>query len=532
MTLIANLQPGLLNLVLVDKTQPVLLTVQISVSGIGAACQTQYGNTPADLPQVTIKDVSGNILKQWVASTSTLSKGTLGLSVSQDISSLVQSLEIVDIEFGAVPCEAFPDGVEDLTSVTIAASLNYTSLPYNNTNVQSLTIPGYLWGIGLPAWPGTNLDLSLWDGESSVVLQTILTSNDGNTGLYINGTLVASSDSILSPTENVNQDISAYVKQGINTVSIVAGWYHSNPVDFTNDLGFSDMVFSFNSAAPIPVITANASVQNNEVQTVNALTSVLSGALSVYTNIASTLEVDTHGLASPSVVTIQDASTETKIPISQTMSGDVESFPVDFYMVVNGVKYFLETLTFQVSVTVTDFRPVISIADTNLYVTADGTNFIGTVICSFQVDNSKGTSPVTINTGIIFFGESDDSFTVPAGAIMVASISHSFVGSVAATNSTAIGISVICAGIDGPSATVDPPANNVMILGTPPTLPQPVFSTPGSTSGQVPPTQTPPVIATPTPIIVLSTDEKIVIGGAAAATAFIALAVFLGRKKK
>lgn len=533
MTLITDLQPGLFNLVLVDKTKPIILNVQIQLSlspANVAACQTEYNNNPSELPHVIIKDTSGNILKQWSLGSSDLDSAVknstpMSLIVNQDISSLLSGLEIVDIEFGASPCEAN----ETVTPVVITASLNYTNLPYNNTNVQSLSIPGYYWGIGIDAWPGSNLDLSLWDGKSSVILKTILTSNDGYLKLYINNQLVASSDSNLSETQNIDQDISAYVKQGINSISIFSNPYHSNPIDFVDNLGFSTMVFLFNSAAPIPIITANASVQNNEVHDVNGITSVISGELSVFADKAQSIVVDTKGLASPSIITIPDATQETKIPISITLQKDVQSFSIDFYLLVEGKQYFLQTQSFNLDVSVTDFRPTISIIDTKLYVTQNADNFIGTIITSFQVDNTKWTKPVSISTEMAFFGQSNGSFSVPAGAIMVAEIEHSFVGSIAAVNSTAIGISIICAGTDGPSVSIDPPANNILTIASPPALSQPTFSTPGG--GVITPSP-PSSSGQGTQAIVLSKTEIIMLVGVAAGGAIIFVTSLFSRKHK
>lgn len=288
-------------------------------------------------------------------------------------------------------------------------------------------------------------------------------------------------------------------------------------------IAISSVKLSYARISDIPKITIVNQLKNSEFATWQSFKSHIVGKISVSSDIAVPIILDTHGLTNPSKITIQDPSIITDIPVDVTMDGDIQTLPFDIYL-VNPISYFIQHQDLKLDFVLTDLKPVINILGFKDYVQLVGDNFVGTVRCTFQVDNSKYGYPIQVQGSLNYFGVSKASFQVPAFSILIASFDHGYIGSVNAVKETGGGATV-SAGVVSQGGMFDTPT-----LGfeesLPPALPAPNITLVPSTPGSI---QPPPegTSGSTSQAIVLSKGEKIVlvVGGVSALALGVAAAL-------
>lgn len=523
------------DLIEMDVSQPVFLIASLESP---LSCY-QFGPASEYTPSLTLLDASGNILKKWAGTSN-------ALNINEDIRSLLQGKFSVQIQFVAMNCALSATTYYS----TISIELVYTSLILpTSDNPVKIPIEGISGGTNPdgttfgPLGPTdafgkyvsilkTMVDLTLWDGKTPVIINFSGSVPDGGIVLLVNGKQAFVATSAQDPSFSGIVDITPYSSQGPTTIDFQYESAHFNNQAFSVE----NIEVSFYSPFKIPNLVANATVNNNEAIDVNGATSILSGALSFYTDLPAQVMVDTKGYSNPSQVQVPDSSQETKISISKTVSSDIESFDVDFYIILGGKQYFWTTKSFQVATTKTDTRPVLTSLGFQLFAQVEGLDFVATCRGNFKVDNSNSDQPVSVTVALNYFGTRNQTFSIPARTSMVAWIDQSFVASIDAIKSTGGHMDIYTVGNNPVDIIPDFVASDVLVIGSAPPIPSPVFTPPvsGGTNPQPspqPPSILPPATRPPVQAIVLSKNEKIVIVGGVAGGVAILVSAVLSRKK-
>lgn len=527
-----------IDLLTMDPNQPIYLIASLQNP---PPCPTvDIYNRASYLPSLTMTDINGNILKKWTSSTTSL-------SINEDIRPLITGLAIIIISFSVKGCAITATTYPPTWSV----SINYfPKVIPTSFQAQSLKFPD----LEAPFDPNGNyigvncfgfyaqvydqiIDLGLWDGTTAVYLKFNGHVGDGGIILLINKKQVYLNAQPGGPsTFSDTVDITPYVIKGKNDFSVQYETGHSS-----YNYGLENIEVDFFSPFKIPKLQVAGTITNTESIEVAATISVLSGALTFFTDISSHLQIDTKGMANPSIVDIPDSSVETKISINKTVNSDFTSFPIDVYVVISGTQYLLQTVIITVDKKTTDNRPSITFTKQNMYAQLVSGQIVAEVIAEAIIDNTKSSQDLKAVLDINYFGDTPTTFDIPGYTVVTVQAAHSLIATPAQIGSTGgqsavtidgpnkVFVSALFSGsgimLFAPAPLLEPPKSSYQGPATPPgpIIPPP----PPAPSPSPTPSPTPGPTVTPQPI---SKNKLITFLGMIGAASAGAIVVIASRK--